>query len=146
MVSFVSSWFCSELPALVAEWKLRCKGLKNAQEPYYSTTIQSAADFQLLRQVCQLPTESRALNTKYFSLGQHEGKTRNVNLSELQNCRQGQDIPTQIIVFIELEIEIRSLWSVTFSVKWYALFFGSISLHLSEGLFVGKLMHRIFQK
>lgn len=46
---------------------------------------------------------------KYFSLGQHKGKTRNVNLSELQNCRQGQDIPTQITVFIELEIEIRSL-------------------------------------
>lgn len=100
MVSFVSSWFCSEPPPLVAERKLRCKGLKNAEEPYYST-IQFAADFQLLRQVRQLPIESRALNTKYFSLGQHEGKKRNVNLSELQNCRQGQNIPTQITVFIE---------------------------------------------
>lgn len=39
---------------------------------------------------------------KYFSLGQYEGKTSNVILSEMQNCRQGQNIPTQTTLFIEL--------------------------------------------
>jgi len=58
----------------------------------------------LLRQAGEF-IEPRALTTKYFSLGQHEGKTRNVILSELQNRGQGQNMPTQITLFIELQLE-----------------------------------------